>query len=65
MTDTLWVIFDLFCQLVSSLLGVYCNQRGLVDESGTTRTQMGRLIDQKWYQCVGRFVRYYPHNCKQ
>jgi hypothetical protein len=36
-----------------------CNfQTALLDESGMIRTQMGSTIDQKWSQCMGRFVRY-------
>jgi hypothetical protein len=32
----------------------------LVDELRMIRTQMGNKIDQKWSQCMGRFVRYHP-----
>jgi hypothetical protein len=32
---------DISCQLPALLLDVCCNQRALVDNSGTVRTQMG------------------------
>jgi len=36
------------------------NQRALVVESEVSELRWGRTTDQKWSQCLGRFVRHHP-----
>jgi hypothetical protein len=38
---------------------LWCNQRALMNESGVLELRWERTINQKWLQCLGRFVRHH------